>query len=80
MQPGEYASFRRRCLAQDVSKGGELGRRIESSHKARITLERFALHFHDQVWCNVTETGEYSEAEFSKTLEKLSVADRRLLR
>src|SRR5258708_32769131 len=36
-QPGEYLSFRRRCLAQDVSKGGEHGRRIETPNQARIT-------------------------------------------
>lgn len=36
-QPGEYPSFRRRCLARDCFKGGDRGSRIESSHKARIT-------------------------------------------
>ena len=36
-QPGEYPSFRRRCFARDCFKGSDRGRRIESSHKARIT-------------------------------------------
>src|SRR5258708_20494850 len=36
-QPGEYLSFRLRCLAQDVSKGGEPGGMLKTPSQARIT-------------------------------------------
>jgi hypothetical protein len=36
-QPGDSLSSRQRCLAQDISKGGERGRRIETANQARIT-------------------------------------------
>src|SRR6266849_100783 len=36
-QPGDSLSFRQKCLAQDMCKGGDHERRSESSNQARIT-------------------------------------------
>ena len=36
-QPGDSLSSRQGCVAQDIAKGGEHGRRIETANQARNT-------------------------------------------
>src|SRR5260221_13036606 len=77
-QPGEYLSFRRRCLAKDVSKGGEHRRRIETPNQARITsaIIRDSRHFG---FClrnkNATDCLQGDREQTSIVQESISLVD-----
>jgi hypothetical protein len=78
-QPEEYPSCRRRCLTRDCFKGGDRGRRIESSHKARITAAQ-GTSVPPGIVCKETPAAVHSVEEMAQSIPRLAQIDRQFTR